>query len=400
MRMTPARRLAVLAAVMVACLSGASAGSALSPDALAEPPSRDAGALATLERAGIITGALNGVSRPPDVAADSWIVADADTGDILAAKRAYVPHPPASTLKVLTALALAHRLSPDEEVAAPTNVEHIDGTRVGLVPGVRYKVSDLMTAMLIASGNDAAETLAAAAGGRSATLALMRAEATRLQAFSTIPGTPSGLDAPGQQTTAYDLAVIGRAALDDATVAPYLTIPRAVLSAPGVKSVEIDSHNPLLGIYPGIVGVKAGYTTLAEATYIGASKRMGHRIIISLLFAYPRFKPAATALLDWGFAARGRVTPLARLADPLTPAQIVARAAAGKLVNGGAGSSQSGAQTVAKGAPFIATESAVKRRLLDIAGTLALACAALRFRVRLRRARQSASAARRLNLRF
>lgn len=377
-----ARRSLLAAAALTAALAGPLVGAAC-----AEPPGHD-GSAGVLGRNGILTGDLHGLRPPPDVAADSWIVADADTGEILAAKRALVSHPPASTLKVLTALAVAHTLDPDATVAAPANVEAIDGTRVGLVPGAKYSVRDLMTAMLIASGNDAAETLAAAAGGRSATLLAMREEATRLQAFHTVPGTPSGLDAPGQQTTAYDLALIGRAALDDPAVAPYLTVARATLSSPGVKSFQIDSHNPLLGIYPGVIGVKAGYTSQAQATYVGASERMGHRIIISMLFAYPRFKPAATGLLDWGFAARGRVEPIATLASPLTSAAVAPDTVAAQPTGTAAGAP---AGTTAKAAPsalVVDARSGVKHRLLTIAGTLAVLCAGLRFRVRLQHARR------------
>lgn len=387
--MTSARRSLLAAVAMAACLAGP-----LVSAASAEPAGAESDSLSVLSRGGIITGQLNGIKPPPDVAADSWIVADADTGEILAAKRAMVAHPPASTLKVLTALAVGHKLHPAATIAAPANVESIDGTRVGLVPGAKYTVRDLMTAMLIASGNDAAETLAAAIpGGRNATLAAMKSEANRLQAFHTVPGTPSGLDAPGQQTTAYDLAVIGRAALNDPMVAPYLTVARATLSSPGVKSFEIDSHNPLLGVYPGIVGVKAGYTSVAQATYIGASKQMGHRIIISLLFAYPRFKPAATALLDWGFAARGHVTPLATMAEPLSEAEIAAKAAATSQTTTQAASATKIAATTkdAKAAPaalVIESESAVKRRILNILATLAFLAAGMRFRVRYQHARR------------
>lgn len=382
--MSGTKRLAVAAAALLAAFA------AVGPAAAGEPIHSDGVLTDPLLKAGVLTGDLHGLAAPPTVAADSWLVADADTGQVLAAKRAHVPHPPASTMKVLTALSLIHQLPADESVIAPPVVNSVDGTRVGLVPGHSYSVSELMTALLIASGNDAAEALAYAAGGEPATLAAMRAEAVRLQAFDTVPGTPSGLDTPEQHTTAYDLALFGRAAINDADVAPYLLIPKATVTSPGTKSFQISNHNPLLGVYPGSIGVKAGYTNLAEATYIGAAKRNGHRIIVTLMYAYPRFRPAATALLDWGFAATGRVTPVATLANPLSPAASRTRH--------DATTAASAAQAKAAPAMVASHVDGTRRRLLDIAAATALTLAALRWRVTLRRRRRRYGPRSRLSL--
>ena len=369
--MSRTRHLSIAAAGLAAVLL-----TAMGPAALADPLRGAEPLDDPLRQTGVVTGDLHGLAGPPTVAADSWVVADADTGEILAAKRAKIPHPPASTLKVLTALAVVHQLPPDEPVIAPAGINAVDGTRVGLVPGHEYSVSDLMTALLIASGNDAAEALAAAAGGRAHTLAAMRSEAVRLQALDTVPGTPSGLDSPGQHTTAYDLALFGRAAIDDPEVAKYLTVPKAIVHSAGTKSFQISNHNPLLGVYPGSIGVKAGYTTQAEATYIGAAKRNGHRIIVTLMFAYPRFKPAATALLDWGFAATGKVEPIARLAQPLGPRAVSPEKHA---------SLSSAAALNAKASPASAASqrAGATRRMLDIIAAFALILAVLRMRVKL-----------------
>lgn len=360
--------------------------------AAADPVKGDGRLDDPLRQAGVITGNLHGVAAPPQVAADSWLVADADTGEILAAKRAKIVHPPASTMKVLTALAVVHRLAADQPVTVGSEVNSVDGTRVGLVPGHEYSVNDLMTALLIASGNDAAEALAAAAGGRDETLAAMRSEAARLQANDTVPGTPSGLDTPGQHTTAYDLALFGRAALDDPEVAKYLTVPKAMVQSAGTKSFQISNHNPLLGVYPGMIGVKAGYTTQAEATYIGAAQRNGHRIIVTLMFAYPRFRPAATALLNWGFDATGKVEPVSRLAPALAPALATSRDRHTSLNSAGTGK--------ANAAPSrnSGSRSGTQRRLLDIAAALALVLAAMRWRVTLLRRRRRHGARSRLTL--
>lgn len=355
-------------AAAVALSPAAGAYAAASPTA----PSVNVANNVLLTHPGIVHGALNGIPSPPDVAADGWIVADADTGAILAAKRADVTHLPASTLKVLTALAILDKLDPNSEITAPANVDTIDGTRVGLVPGAKYSVRDVATAMLIASGNDAAETLAAAAGGDDVTLQEMRSVAHELQANHTVPGTVSGLDAPGEHTTPYDLALIGRAAINDPIIAPYLTLTKLELSSPGVKPFQIDTHNPLLGVYPGMMGVKAGYTVAAQATYIGAAKQGGHRIIITLMDAYPQFEQAATALLNWGFQADTHVTPVGQLAG-LLPPPTQAAPKADVITNA----------TAAIRLPSTSKGSPIGHWALDALAILFSLAAALRLRVKL-----------------
>src|SRR4051812_9575774 len=122
---------------------------------------------------------------PRGLSAASWLVADADTGVVLAARAAHVPRLPASTLKVLTALALLPRLDPATVVRATYDDAAVDGTKVGLVQGMRYTVDTLFASMLVVSANDAAGALAEAAGGTRRTVALMNATARRLQAYDT-----------------------------------------------------------------------------------------------------------------------------------------------------------------------------------------------------------------------
>lgn len=146
---------------------------------------------------------------PAGLAAASWLVADAGTGEILAASGARVRDLPASTMKILTALVVLPALSPDLMVTVGKDAAEVDGTKVGLVPGQRYLVRDLATAMMIASGNDATLALVDAAGGREAVLARMNALAAALGATDTVAMDPTGLDAPGQLTSVRDLAVLG-----------------------------------------------------------------------------------------------------------------------------------------------------------------------------------------------
>jgi D-alanyl-D-alanine carboxypeptidase (penicillin-binding protein 5/6) len=271
---------------------------------------------------------------PTALTARSWLVANADNGQILAANGPRARDLPASTMKILTALVVLPGLSPDLRVVIGADAPRVDGTKVGLVPGQSYTVRDLATAMLIASGNDATVALVDAAGGRDAVAARMNALARSLGATDTVAVDPTGLDAPGQLTSVRDLAILGRAALAQPAVSQYLTIPRATLPSPNGGTFQIQNHNLLLGTYAGTVGVKNGYTIAADATYVGAARRGGRTLLVTLLRAAPNYGVDARALLDWGFAADGRVRPVGAL--PPLPRQDDGLAGNGDRVAPGA----------------------------------------------------------------
>ncbi|GAC1326222.1 MAG: D-alanyl-D-alanine carboxypeptidase family protein [Mycobacteriales bacterium] len=262
----------------------------------------------------------------PALSAASWLVADLDSGEVLAARDPHGRYAPASTLKTLTALTLIPRLDKTATVLASNADTEVDGTRVGLVPNLPYPVSELFTAMMVVSANDAAETLAAAGGGRAATLALMNAEAARLQARDTVARTPSGLDAPDQVSSAYDLALIARQAIALPDFAAYVATRKSSVAAPNNQRIEIFSHDRLLLNYPGAIGIKNGYTVAAHASFVGAATRNGHTLVVTLLRAEPTVWHEAAALLDWGFASEsaGRVGWLVSPAPvPTEPVQPV-----------------------------------------------------------------------------
>lgn len=263
----------------------------------------------------------NAPALPQDLTASGWLVADADTGEVLAAKAPHKRYLPASTLKTLTALTLIPRLDPRTMVKTTYRDAAVDGSKVGLVPGMRYSVRTLFKAMLVVSGNDAADALAEAGGGMRRTVGLMNATAQRLQAFDTRARTPSGLDAPGESTSAYDLALIARAGLQLPEFRDYVGTVVGRVPAPHHKHFQIYTHNRLLTSYRGAIGVKNGYTVAAQATYVGAATRGGHTLIVTLLHAQPYFWNEARDLLNWGFAARGHVTPIGQLVDPVDPSQ-------------------------------------------------------------------------------
>jgi serine-type D-Ala-D-Ala carboxypeptidase (penicillin-binding protein 5/6) len=259
-----------------------------------------------------------GVKAPPKTAAESYVVADAETGEVLAAKDAHGRYLPASTLKALTALTLIPKLDKDLKVTPSRRAVNEEGSAVGLVPKPLYTVEDLFKALMLVSGNDCAMALAEANGGLSATLADMNAEAKRLQAYDTVAKTPSGLDKPGQSSSAYDLTLIARAGLANADFRRYISTKTDKFPAPK-GYYEIGNHNKLLWNYKGMIGVKNGWTSKALGSFVGAAKRNGHTIIVSIMRHNGYFWNDVAGLLDWGFAARGKVIPVGQLVAPIPP---------------------------------------------------------------------------------
>ncbi|WP_346620056.1 serine hydrolase [Blastococcus montanus] len=264
---------------------------------------------------------------PAGVAASGWLVADAGTGAVLAARDAHGRYYPASTLKVLTVLALLPRLDPAQVVEGTVEDEQVEGSRVGLVAGGRYPVPLLFTALVLQSGNDAASALARAGGGEAATLAAMNRTAAELGAFDTVAGSPSGLDVAGQSSSPYDLALLFRALVEDPVAAALLRTRTADMPAvegrgPGF---QIQNQNPLLTRYPGNLGGKTGFTDAARHTFVTAAERDGRRLVVSVMDTEPtplRAADQAALLLDWGFAVPADspgVGRLVRPADLVTP---------------------------------------------------------------------------------
>ena len=282
---------------------------------------------------------------PDGITASSFVLADLDSGEVLATKDAHGRYAPASTLKTLTMLALIPKLDRDAQVTPTFDDVNIEGSKVGLVDDLAYPVHELFTALMAVSGNDAANALATAAGGQQATAALMNDAAERLQARDTRAVNPHGLDAEGQVSSAYDLALIARAGMADPQFAAYAATVRSSVAAPGGARIEIYTKNRLLKDYQGALGIKNGYTTRAGASFVGAAERGGRRLLVTLMRAEPRVADEAAKLLDWGFGAAAGATPVGRLVDPLAQAAGLGPEVA--------------APVAAAGAPAVAPSSAV-----------------------------------------
>jgi D-alanyl-D-alanine carboxypeptidase (penicillin-binding protein 5/6) len=274
-----------------------------------------------------------GAPAVPATSAAGWVVADADTGEVLAARNPHGGYRPASTQKTLLALTMAPRIDPGSTIVADTEDANQEGTRIGLWPGFTYRVDDLWYALLLKSGNDAATALAKAGGGTTEHgVAMMQAEARRLQANDTTVVNPSGLDADGQFSSAYDLALWGRAALSRGDLRHYISTIRHNFHAVAVPAVTpfkdetmyAKTENRLmLQEFPGAIGVKMGYTTKAQNTMIAAAQRDGRTIIATLMFTPGgRITSDAAALLNYGFAVDGTIAPVGQLVEPLSAAVI------------------------------------------------------------------------------
>ncbi|WTL71142.1 D-alanyl-D-alanine carboxypeptidase [Streptomyces sp. NBC_01518] len=266
-----------------------------------------------------------GAPGVPDVSALSWLVADAQTGEVLAAHDSHRKLPPASTLKTLFALTvlpalpggIQHRVS-EQDLAGIGEGSSL----VGVEEGHTYRVADLWRGVFLNSGNDAVHVLASLNGGWETTATRMQAKARNLGALDTHVISPDGYDTDGQVSSAYDLAVFGRAGLRNADFARYCSTAEAQFPGEG-SSYGIQNTNRLLtgndGVerYPGIIGVKNGYTTHAGNTLVAAARRGGRSLVVTVMNPQAgggfTVYEEARELLDWGFAAAGRVDPVGSL---------------------------------------------------------------------------------------
>lgn len=246
-----------------------------------------------------------GSEAPPSVTAATWIISDLDSGAVLAAKDPHARERPASLIKILLAIVVIRELRPETEVVGTQEDANQEGTRVGIGPGGKYTVDQLLHALVMRSGNDAAFALARALGGTEAALEKMNALAKELGALDTRAATPSGLDGPGMTTSAYDQSLIFRAAMQHEEFAK--AAKTRLIDFPGYEGhpgFQVTNDNRLLGEYEGFLGGKTGFTDDSRHTYVGAAERDGRRLAVVLLRGERDQVPLAeqgASLLDYGF---------------------------------------------------------------------------------------------------
>ncbi|WP_229902009.1 D-alanyl-D-alanine carboxypeptidase family protein [Streptomyces zaomyceticus] len=271
---------------------------------------------------------------PKELSGRSWIVADAENGQILAAHNAHWPLAPASTLKMLFADTLLPKFPKTQNHLVTTaDMAGIGegSSLVGIKEKQTYSVHDLWLGVFLRSGNDAVHVLTSMNNGLRQTVKDMNDHAAELQALDTHVVSPDGYDAPGQVSSAYDLTLIARNGMQKQDFREYAATPRAAFPGeqkPGKKreTFEIQNTNRLLtgdlGVapYQGIAGVKNGNTTHAGATFTGVAERNGRVLLVTVMNPSSKEQHAVyretARLLDWGFAAYGKVTPVGELVPP------------------------------------------------------------------------------------
>ena len=216
------------------------------------------------------------------ISAKAAVVISGDTGDVLYSVNSDVRLPMASTTKIMTALLLIeNRENLDEEIVATKEMVTVEGSSMGLLAGDRVSYRALLYGMMLSSGNDAANAAAIAVGGSiDGFVKMMNDRAHELGLENTHFVTPSGLDAEGHYTTAYELALISREALKNPDFAEAAAAKSATLcfGNPPYRRT-LSNHNKLLKMYDDIIGVKTGFTKKSGRCLVSAAKRDGKFVI-------------------------------------------------------------------------------------------------------------------------
>nr|WP_259299855.1 DUF5136 domain-containing protein [Streptomyces aurantiacus] len=298
---------------------------------------------------------------PKDLSARSWMVSDAESGEVLAAHNAHWRLAPASTLKML----FADTVLPKFPKTAKHRVDLKDlegvgagSSMVGVKENETYSVHDLWLGVFLRSGNDAVHVLSSMNGGVGQTVKDMQAHAEELQALDTHVVTPDGYDEKGQVSSAYDLTLFARSGLQKKDFREYCSTATAKFPGETKKvkkgkdkgktkrgAFEIQNTNRLLtgapGLdpYKGIAGVKNGSTTNAGTTFTGVAERDGKVLLVTVMNPDSGEDQAVYKetgrLLDWGFAAADKVKPVGELVAPKGASTGTGKGAPGKGQAGG-----------------------------------------------------------------
>lgn len=239
--------------------------------------------------------------------AASAILYEPLTGRVLFEQNAHVKRPMASTTKLMTALIAVEALPSDAVLSASAEALDVIGSSMGLRVGDTVTRDDLLKGLLLASGNDAANVLALSIDTSFEAFAQrMNARAEKLGMANTHFVTPSGLDADGHGSTAYDMALLAAAVLENETLAAICRMKSAEILV-GEQKVMLQNHNKLLSRYPDAIGLKTGFTTLAGRCLVSAAERDGVTLIAVTLDCPNDWEEHQT-LFEEGFALMTTVT--------------------------------------------------------------------------------------------
>ncbi len=271
------RLIAALLAATVAVSTGGVAAAGLPPAVLAPP------------------------DGPPAVTSESWLLYDATAGVMLASHNPDEVRPMASVTKLMTGLVAVENAPLDDLVVVSETAAAVGEAEIGLVPGELWTMRDLIGAIMVRSGNDAAVAIAEhVAGSVPAFSAMMNARAAELGLAGTSFANPHGLDEDGHHTTARDLLTLAQVVLDQPVLRRFVRtrIIRFVPDPEG-KSRRAVNTNALLGAYPGVIGLKTGFTGLAGRVLVAADERDGRLLITVVMGAEDHFDDTRR-LLEYG----------------------------------------------------------------------------------------------------
>jgi D-alanyl-D-alanine carboxypeptidase len=272
----------------------------------------------TVFRAALLAAILAGapvaaaVGPPPTPEGSAWLLADGQTGEVLAERASSEPRAMASLTKMMTALVALESGDPDRVVTVAPAAVAVGESSAGLTRGERITMRDLVKGLMIGSGNDAAIAIAYAVAGSEAEFVVrMNEKARALGLTSTRFENPHGLDEPGHKSSPRDLLALARAVMKDPFLRRLVGERTVTVPGPGGRGTRrLQSENDLLSIMPDADGVKtghtndAGYTLVAHAT----SGRLG-RDLYAVLMGEPDRQTRASdakALLEWGFSHYAR----------------------------------------------------------------------------------------------
>ena len=250
----------------------------------------------------VVLGLLSGSARAaPSPDARAFEIVNASTGEVLAAQNEHEQLPVASLTKLMTVIVALQHLQPDQTVTVSKRAAHVGGSRIPLRAGQQVSVEDLLKGALIQSANDAADTLADAASGgnRPLFVSWMNERAQQLGLRDTHYVRADGLDAPGHVSSAHDVMVLAQIAMHSPIVRSIVRERSDTIEG---GHVAVHTWNDLLGVFPGLIGVKTGHTDKAGWCEVAAARRRGYTIYAVILGSPERAQRNADLrrLLAWG----------------------------------------------------------------------------------------------------
>ena len=244
--------------------------------------------------------------------AKAAVVINGDTGEVIYAKNQSERLPMASTTKIMTGLLLCEYGNLDREITVTDEMVRVEGSSMGLLCGDKVTLHDLLYGLMLASGNDAANTIAIVIAGNCQKFAeMMNNKAKEIGLSNTSFVTPSGLDDQNHYSTAYDMALLTKYALKNADFAAAVSSKSATLNYgnPPYKRT-LTNHNKLLNMVDGCIGVKTGFTKKSGRCLVSAVKRDG-KFIIAVTLNDPNDWADHKALIEYGLKSikQTEITP-------------------------------------------------------------------------------------------